>query len=61
MIRLSGLDRARLALRATRSPRTVDRVYLGRGNQYSREAISTAAREMGLPLPPPPSTQSSDS
>lgn len=50
---LSGIDKVRIAAHVGRSPKTVDRVYRGEGNAYSRDAVTRAALELGYPPPPP--------
>ncbi|HEX3596824.1 MAG TPA: hypothetical protein VHU80_17060 [Polyangiaceae bacterium] len=50
---LTGPQRVRLAAESIRSERTVVRVYQGGGSDQSREAISRAARQLGMPQPPP--------
>jgi hypothetical protein len=51
---LSGYQRVQLAAQIQRSPKTVERVYKGGGNAFSREAVTRGARALGLPLPPEP-------
>jgi hypothetical protein len=58
---LTGIQKVRIAARIGRSVRTVDRVFRGQGNAYSRAAVKEAAVALGYPLPPEPSTPSSGS
>lgn len=48
---ISAYDRVRIAARIVAHPRTVHRVYLGSGSEYSRRRVAEAARELGLPEP----------
>ncbi|MBK8994639.1 MAG: hypothetical protein IPM35_02660 [Myxococcales bacterium] len=52
---INGWDKARLAALVRRSIRTVDRVYLGQGSDFTRRIVTEGARELGLPPPPEPS------
>lgn len=52
-------DRVRIAAQAIVHPRTVARVYAGRGSPYSCRRVAEGARALGLPLPPEPSMVSS--
>jgi hypothetical protein len=56
---ISGMDKVRIAAQSGRSPKTVDRVYRGEGNPYSRDAVKRAAADLGLPAPPERSPSSS--
>jgi len=47
-------DLTMIAARAITSVRTVQRVYEGRGSEYSRRRVVEAAQAVGLPLPPDP-------
>ena len=58
-ILITSPQEVQLAARAIVCQRTVHRVYLGSGNEYSRQRVTAAALELGLPLPPDPSTGSS--
>jgi hypothetical protein len=58
---VTPIDRLRIAALAARCERSVRRVYDGKGNDYTRAAVKAAAQELGLPLPPAPSTDSSRS
>jgi DNA-binding LacI/PurR family transcriptional regulator len=58
---LNGIQKTRIAARVGRSVKTVHRVYCGGGNAYSRAAVKEAAEALGYPLPPEPSTPSSES
>lgn len=51
---ISAHDRVRIAAQIVAHPRTVQRVYQGRGTDYTRRRVSEAAETLGLPLPPPP-------
>jgi DNA-binding LacI/PurR family transcriptional regulator len=51
--RISGPQIVQIAEAIPVCTRTVERVYEGAGNAYSRERVTRAARELGLPLPPP--------
>jgi len=55
---LTGYQRLQIAALVHRSPRTVERVYLGRGNAFSREAVARGAAKLGLPPPPSPASTS---
>lgn len=57
---LSGIQKVRIAAQSGRSPKTVDRVYRGQGNAYSRDAVKRAAAELGYPMPPERSAPSSE-
>jgi hypothetical protein len=57
---ISPLDRIMIAADIKAHPRTVARVYEGHGNEYSRRRVTEAAQRRGLPLPPDPSTLSSE-
>ncbi len=50
---LTGMQKVQLAARAGRSVFSVTRVYRGLGNAYTRESITRAAIELGIPAPPP--------
>jgi hypothetical protein len=56
---LTGIQKVRVAAQIGRSVRTVDRVYRGLGNAYSRDAVTRAALQLGFPAPPVPSSESS--
>jgi hypothetical protein len=58
---ISAHDRVRIAAHIVANPRTVARVYQGRGSSYSRRRVLEAAHALGLPLPPAPSMPSSGS
>jgi DNA-binding LacI/PurR family transcriptional regulator len=58
---IDGIQKTRIAARIGRSVKTVTRVYAGGGNPYSRAAVKEAAVALGYPLPPEPSTPSSES
>ena len=58
---LNGIQKVRVAALIGRSVRTVDRVYRGQGNAYSRDAVKRAATELGLPAPPESSNMSPES
>jgi hypothetical protein len=49
--RPSAPQRVQIAARAILAPKTVDRVYDGRGSEYSFERVSAAAQELNLPQP----------
>lgn len=53
---ISAPDRVRIAAQIVAHPRTVARVYEGKGSEYSRQRVTEGARTLGLPLPPGPST-----
>lgn len=59
-IALTGPQRVQLAAHILRSERTVYRCYKGGGTDQTRAAVAKGATELGLPLPPPPSTPSSE-
>lgn len=54
MQQLTAHERVRIAAQAIISPRTVARVYDGAGGEYSRARVRSAAKALGLPLPPEP-------
>jgi hypothetical protein len=54
-----GLELVKLAERSHRSTTSVSRVYMGRGNAFTRSAVTEAARRLGLPPPPEPQAGSS--
>jgi hypothetical protein len=56
---ISSPDRIKLAALITAHPRTVARVYAGRGSDFSRARVVEGAKALGLPLPPDPSSPSS--
>ena len=56
---ISAYDRLRIATQIVANPRTVARVYQGKGSTYSRLRVIEAAKALGLPVPPEPSTPSS--
>jgi hypothetical protein len=58
---ISAYDRIRISAAIIAHPRTVYRVYLGQGSDYSRRRVAEAARRLALPLPPEPSPSSSES
>lgn len=56
---ISAHDRTRIAVHIVANPRTVQRVYQGKGSEYSRLRVAEAARALGLPEPPTPSSKDS--
>jgi hypothetical protein len=48
---VSGPQIVQIAAAIMANPRTVERVYDGRGNVYSRERVTRAALELGFPVP----------
>jgi hypothetical protein len=54
-------DEIRIAAEAIVCQRTVQRVYLGGGNEYSKQRVAAAAQALGLPLPPLSRTRSTES
>jgi DNA-binding LacI/PurR family transcriptional regulator len=56
--KLTGIDKIKLAAKANRSVRSVQRAYEGRRvNAFTEAAILEAAKELGLPPPPSPSAR----
>lgn len=51
---VSTHDQIRIAAEAIVHPRTVQRVYEGRGSEYSRRRVIEAAKALGLEPPPEP-------
>ena len=56
---ISSPDRIKLAAHITAHPRTVARVYDGKGSAYSRQRVAEGAKALGLPPPPASSSPSS--
>jgi DNA-binding LacI/PurR family transcriptional regulator len=51
---ISPIDRVRIAAQIVADPRTVLRVYQGKGSEHTRRRVTEAAKTLGLPPPPPP-------
>ena len=49
---VKGFDRVRLAMHSMVSVKTIARVYVGQGSDFTRARVSAAAAQLGLPLPP---------
>jgi len=49
---ISAPDRVRIAAQIVAHPRTVARVYEGKGSEYSRQRVTEGAKALGLPPPP---------
>ncbi|HEX4336291.1 MAG TPA: hypothetical protein VH062_10285 [Polyangiaceae bacterium] len=56
---VNAIDRIRIAAQIIADPRTVLRVYQGRGSEQSRLRVMEAAKALGLPPPPDRSSSSS--
>ncbi len=56
---ISPYGRIRMGASIVAHPRTVYRVYLGAGSEYSYLRAIEGAKALGLPLPPDRSTPSS--
>lgn len=51
---ISAYDRLRIAAHIVANPRTVARVYQGKGSEYSRLRVTEGAKALGLPTPAVP-------
>ena len=56
MLKLTTQQKLQIAAEAMADPRTISRIYTGKPTlKMVRERIITAAKKLGLPLPPPTS------